>query len=293
MKEYRIKRKKKKRMTFGDVMRTLLMMIALVVFLFSGYMLYGYYQEYKEGSNEYDNLESSYAAEDAQETENFEELEKDDRLTEENSGRQMTTVWEAGEEKTIPTMANPIDFEELTAVNEDIVGWLRIRALDISYPVVQAEDNDYYLHRTFEGTENFAGCLFANCYNRGDFSDQNTIIYGHNMKNGSMFGKLKNFQEEDTFNKSRYFWIFTKDFIYQYRIFSAMTVEKTGQNYQTFFDKEEFAQFKDQAFENSVVDNSNVELTAEDRIVTLSTCTGNDATRFVVMGKLIQVYAAK
>ncbi|MFR3321064.1 MAG: sortase domain-bontaining protein [Lachnospiraceae bacterium] len=75
-------------------------------------------------------------------------------------------------------------------MNSDIVGWLRIRALDISYPVVQGKDNDYYLHRTFEKTDNFAGCLFVNSYNMGDFTDQNTIIYGHNMKNGSMFGKL-------------------------------------------------------------------------------------------------------
>ncbi len=94
---------------------------------------------------------------------------------------------------SIPVLKNPIDFTQLLSVNSDIVGWLRIRALDISYPVVQGKDNDYYLHRTFEKTDNFAGCLFVNSYNMGDFTDQNTIIYGHNMKNGSMFGKLKNF----------------------------------------------------------------------------------------------------
>lgn len=286
-------RRKKKRATFGDIMRTLLMLIALVVFLFSGYTLYGYYNEYKKGTDEYDNLESNFAIEvEEDETEDFDALESDEAL-QSITGREVATVWENDREVTIPTMKNPIDFAELKSVNEDIVGWLRIRALDISYPVVQGEDNDYYLHRTFEGVDNFAGCLFVNCDNEPDLTDQNTIIYGHNMKNGSMFGKLKKFQEEETFNKSKFFWIFTEDFIYQYRIFSAMTVNKIGINYQTFFLENEFQEFKDAAFRNSVVENSNVSLSYEDRIVTLSTCTGDDSTRFVVMGKLAQVYAAK
>ena len=286
-------RRKKKRATFGDIMRTLLMLIALVVFLFSGYTLYGYYNEYKKGTDEYDNLESNFAIEvEEDETEDFDALESDEAL-QSITGREVATVWENDREVTIPTMKNPIDFAELKSVIEDIVGWLRIRALDISYPVVQGEDNDYYLHRTFEGVDNFAGCLFVNCDNEPDLTDQNTIIYGHNMKNGSMFGKLKKFQEEETFNKSKFFWIFTEDFIYQYRIFSAMTVNKIGINYQTFFLEDEFQEFKDAAFRNSVVENSNVSLSYEDRIVTLSTCTGDDSTRFVVMGKLAQVYAAK
>ena len=299
------RRKKKRRATFGDIMRTLLMLIALVVFLFSGYTLYGYYKEYRKGTEEYDNLESNFSIEvEEDETENFEDLEQQleaqlEELLDEDlaipsiTGREVATVWENNQEVTLPVMTNPIDFKELKSVNEDIVGWLRIRALDISYPVVQAEDNDYYLHRTFEGVENFAGCLFVNCDNEADFTDQNTIIYGHNMKNGSMFGKLKNFQEEDTFNKSRYFWVFSEDFIYQYRIFTAMTVNKVGINYQTFFTEGEFQEFKDAAFRNSVVENTGVKLSYDDRIVTLSTCTGNDATRFVVMGKLVQIYAAK
>lgn len=285
-------RRKKKRAAFGDIMRTLLMLIALVIFLFSAYTLYGYYREYKKSTDEYDNLESSFSIEDESESENLEDLENDQAL-QRITGREVATVWENGREVTIPTMKNPIDFAELKGVNEDIVGWLKISALDISYPVVQGTDNDYYLHRTFEGVENFAGCLFVNSGNSADFTDQNTIVYGHNMKNGSMFGKLKKFQEEETFRKSKYFWMFTENFIYQYRIFSAMTVNKVGINYQTFFAESEFSEFRDQAFANSVVENSDVELSYEDRIVTLSTCTGDDSTRFVVMGRLAQVYAAR
>ena len=285
-------RRRKRTKTLGDVIRLIVMLAALAVFLYSGYTLYGFYKEYKKSSDEYDNLENSYAVDQEQESENIDNLEDDDAL-QSISGQEVRTVLEDGEEKTLPVLKNPIDFTQLLSVNSDIVGWLRIRALDISYPVVQGKDNDYYLHRTFEKTDNFAGCLFVNSYNMGDFTDQNTIIYGHNMKNGSMFGKLKNFNDPEVFKKSRYFWIFTPDFIYQYRIFSASVVDKTGLTYQISFTDDEFDQFISRAYSNSVVDNQDVTVTKEDRIVTLSTCTGDDSTRFVVMGKLSQIYAAR
>lgn len=285
-------RRRKRTKTLGDVIRLIVMLAALAVFLYSGYTLYGFYKEYKKSSDEYDNLENSYAVDQEQESENIDNLEDDDAL-QSISGQEVCTVLEDGEEKTLPVLKNPIDFTQLLSVNSDIVGWLRIRALDISYPVVQGKDNDYYLHRTFEKTDNFAGCLFVNSYNMGDFTDQNTIIYGHNMKNGSMFGKLKNFNDPEVFKKSRYFWIFTPDFIYQYRIFSASVVDKTGLTYQISFTDDEFDQFISRAYSNSVVDNQDVTVTKEDRIVTLSTCTGDDSTRFVVMGKLAQIYAAR
>lgn len=283
--------RRRKRSRFGDIMSGLLMAIALVVFLFSGYMLYSYYQEYRAGTEEYNNLEDSYVVEDSGE-EDLESLENDQAL-QQISGREVRTVVENGREITVPVVQNPIDFAELEKVNEDTVGWIRISALDISYPVVQGEDNDYYLHRTFEKEENIAGCIFLNAENKDDFTDQNTIIYGHNMKNDSMFGKLSDFREEEVFNKSRYFWIFTEDLIYQYRIFSASVVNQTGLTYQTFFLNNEFDEFINAAFENSEVDTSGVEVTRDDRVVTLSTCTGDDATRFVVMGKLAQIYASK
>ena len=285
-------RRRKRTKTLGDVIRLIVMLAALAVFLYSGYTLYGFYKEYKKSSDEYDNLENSYAVDQEQESENIDNLEDDDAL-QSISGQEVRTVFEDGDEKTLPVLKNPIDFTQLLSVNSDIVGWLRIRALDISYPVVQGKDNDYYLHRTFEKTDNFAGCLFVNSYNMGDFTDQNTIIYGHNMKNGSMFGKLKNFSDPEVFKKSRYFWIFTPDFIYQYRIFSASVVDKTGLTYQISFTDDEFDQFISRAYSNSVVDNQGVTVTKEDRIVTLSTCTGDDSTRFVVMGKLAQIYAAR
>lgn len=290
---------KKRKKTFGDVLSTLLMLVALGVFVFSAYTLYGFYQEYRKSSVEYDNLENDYASVgEEEETEDFDSLE-DDKTVEEIqkkqtiSGKEVVTVTENGKQITVPTMRNPIDFTELKQKNEDIVGWLRIRAHGISYPVMQGEDNDFYLHRTFEKEDNFAGCIFVNCDNSGNFTDQNTIIYGHNMKDGSMFGKLKKFREEGVFDKSKYFWMFTPDLIYEYRIFSATVVDKTGITYQSFFTQEDFDTLMQHAFETSVIDGSDVDVNMNDRIMTLSTCTGDDATRFVVMGKLVQIYASK
>ncbi|MDD6615697.1 MAG: class B sortase [Lachnospiraceae bacterium] len=285
--------RKKRKHTFGDFIRLLLMLIALAVFCYSAYMLYTFYREYKKGSDEYDNLELNYTLEDTDESENMDALEDDQAVQSVSGERKMVTVTVDGEDVLLPVMNNPIDFKELQAINTDICGWLRIRAIDISYPLVQGEDNDFYLHRTFEKEDNFAGCLFLNCDNESDFSDTNTIIYGHNMKNGSMFGKLKQFREEEVFDKSKYFWIFTPDFIYQYRIFSAMVVNKTGLTYQVDFTEQEYQEFLDTAFEKSEVDNKNVEVTKDDKVVTLSTCTGDDATRFVVIGKLAQTYVSK
>lgn len=291
-------RRTRRKSHIGDVIRFLLMIIALGVFLYSGWTLYGFYKDYKQSADEYEHLESSYLAEEETGSENYDALEDDDTLKDDAAvqsitGKELVNRVENGREITVPVMKNPIDFEQLQSVNEDIVGWLRIRGLGISYPVVQGEDNDYYLHRTFERTDNFAGCIFMNCDNDSDLSDQNTIIYGHNMKDGSMFGKLKNYNEEDVYQKSKYFWIYTPDLIYQYRIFSASIVNKTGLTYQIMFTEDEFNQFVNQAFSSSVVDNSGLSVTREDRVVTLSTCTGDDSTRFVVVGKLAQIYASK
>ncbi|MCD7736238.1 MAG: class B sortase [Lachnospiraceae bacterium] len=286
-------KKKKKKSHIGDVISIFVMIVAFCVFVFAGYMLYGYYKEYKKADDEYANLATYTTDED--ETEDLDVLEEavENDEVQTISGREVKTVEVDEEEVTLPVMVNPIDFESLKSVNSDLVAWLKIRALDLSYPVVQGEDNDYYLHRSFEQEELFAGCLFVNYANSSDFTDQNTIIYGHNMKNGSMFGSLKKFREEDVYEKSKYFWIFTEDIIYQYRIISARVVEKVGQTYQIDFTEEEFEEFLDTAMENSEVDNSNVSVTTEDKIVTLSTCTGDSSTRFVVQGKLVQMYASK
>lgn len=98
--------------------------------------------------------------------------------------------------------ATTIEFGELQKINPDIVAWIRIDGLGIDYPVVQGEDNEHYLYYTFRGEANVAGSIFLDYRNKADFSDSKIILYGHNMKNGSMFGSLKKYQDESVFREN-------------------------------------------------------------------------------------------
>ncbi len=104
-----------------------------------------------------------------------------------------------------------IDLSSLSRINPEFVGILYIPELKIRYPVVQTTDNEKYLKKTFEGNDNPAGCIFMDCDNKSDLSDNITYIYGHNMKDGSMFGALKKLIKMDTTKKEIKAYIFTKD----------------------------------------------------------------------------------
>lgn len=90
-----------------------------------------------------------------------------------------------------------IDFDGLREVNGDIVAWIQIPGIGVDYPVVQGKDNEHYLHYTFDGKANKAGSIFLDYRNRADFTDSKVILYGHNMKDGSMFSNLKKFENVD------------------------------------------------------------------------------------------------
>ena len=171
---------------------TLGIVVCVGVIGFSGYKLISTGLAYKEGEDEYSSLrkytmevaEAEVPQEDKSEAEDSSEQAQEDTRTPVEGVKQ-----EQEQEPVVPPLQ--VDFASLEAINPDIVGWIYIEALDISYPVVHGEDNDFYLHRTFEKKDNFAGSIFVEYRNSGDFSDPNTIVYGHNMKNQSMFGKLK------------------------------------------------------------------------------------------------------
>ena len=302
----------------GTFLITLLLVLAIGVFAYSGWRLFNYYMAYKQGSDEYSDLNDEYmnATPDAVpqtdrpasqeepvsgETEgtlasealaDVEALDDPVKRTKVLEGAYREETVENGKPKALPKLKNPVDFAELQSINPDVIGWIRVGAVNISYPVTQAKDNEYYLHRTFKKVDNFAGCIFENCTNSPFFTDQNTILYGHNMKNGSMFGQLKKFSEQETFDKNPYFWIFTKDFIFQYRIFSSSVVSKIGDPYITRFSQVDFQKYIEKAIASSEIKCGDVQVTTDDRIVTLSTCTGNDATRRILQGVLTQVYLA-
>ena len=268
MKEDKKPKKKKKA---GDVLLTVVLIAAICIFCYAAYNLYHIYTEYKKGSDEYNAIAQM-------------------AVTERDPDQDAQEQEPAGPEG--PTLKAPmdIDFDSLRSINTDVIGWIYVEALDgVSYPVVRGTDNDQYLHMTYEKNYNFAGTIFIDYENKADFSDCNTLVYGHNMKNGTMFGQLKNFSKDDSaYNKSKYFWIFTPEKTYRYEIISAYTTAVNSDTYTLFKGPgQEFVDYMNKIVSYSDVKTTPGESGVDDKIVTLSTCTGNESTRYVVQGKRV------
>ncbi|XOK62527.1 class B sortase [Paenibacillus elgii] len=175
-------------------------------------------------------------------------------------------------------------FRTLLDVNPDVVGWLRIGNTAIDYPVVQGEDNAYYLNRNYKGEEASAGSIFLDFRNDIGKAQLNTVIYGHRMKDGSMFGDLKKFLKEDFFRDTLTFQYDTLYHSYRAEIFSAYPATADLNYIQTGFGSEqEYATFLQSLHERSLYKTDTV-LGVEDRILTLSTC---DYTLDPAKGRLV------
>jgi len=189
----------------------------------------------------------------------------------------------------VVTVKPTVNFTALKADNADAFAWIYSPNTVISYPVVHGSDNEYYLTHLFDGTSNILGTIFVDCRNSANFADQNTLIYGHNMKNGSMFASLHSYTSQSYYDQHPYFYLDTQDATYRVEIFSAYLTTTTDACFCTNFGGDEtYRQFLAGAKANSAVSTS-VDVSAQDRIVTLVTChSSNDDARFVVMGKLVQ-----
>ena len=180
-----------------------------------------------------------------------------------------------------------VDWEQLIKKNDDLVGWIMVPAVDISYPVVQRDNNEYYLHRDISRNYLYAGSIFMDAYNTPSFYNYNTILYGHNMRNGSMFAGLKDFNDAGTYEKCRYFWILTPDADYLYEICSVHPASSGSDTFTVrFTDYDHYKKWQDEMLSLSAV-ATGVKLEYQDRIVTLSTCTENSSIRMTVQGKLV------
>lgn len=173
-----------------------------------------------------------------------------------------------------------IDHEKMKKLNSDYACWINIPGTDISYPVVLPEDNDFYLHRTFEKKYLYAGTLFIDAFSEKGLDQDNLIIYGHNMKNGTMFGTLKAFKNKEYFDSHPHIEIHTPNEVRVYQIFSVRNVscDINTLNYKLDeFDKKEYIK---NAIEESVQSRD----VDEGQIVTLYTCTENKSKRLLVSG---------
>ena len=180
-----------------------------------------------------------------------------------------------------------MDFTALREVNSDVLGWIMIPGTPISYPLLQGEDNQYYLKHTWKKWSSAVGAIFLECQNSPDLSDFNTIVYGHRMNNGSMFASLKNYKKQSYWAAHPCVYITDDNGSHKYEIFAAYEVSTTGTTYQLGFSGDASKQaFIDYCLAQSVIDTG-ITPTVYDRVLTLSTCTGNGhATRWVVQAVL-------
>lgn len=178
----------------------------------------------------------------------------------------------------------PIDFEAVKAEYPDVVAWLKMDDVDISYPIVQAGDNDYYLAYDPSGQVNIDGSIFLDYRNKSLDTDLYALVYGHNMLDESMFGQLDNYVDENFYHQGTgAFYIYTPKGSYRYKIFAINIVDPTDDVYQMgFTNTQVFATFVQQLKERSMYDTG-VEVAGSDHIVTLSTCSASN--RLVLCAK--------
>lgn len=242
------------------IIKAILLIICLCVFIFSAYNIYKYLVE--------ENANKKY---------NNELMEKAITKTiSSNDGLENS-------EDTLPII---IDFSVLKNENKDIVGWLYCKDTQINYPVVQGKDNEYYLHRLINGEYNSAGSIFMDYRNNSELEDNNTIIYGHNMKNKTMFGTLQEYKNQEYYNTHKNMYYFTPEKNYIIELFAGLTVSANSDIY----DLSDI----DESRLNELIQKSDfksdIKLTPEEKIITLSTCAYEyDGARYIIIGVLREV----
>ena len=243
----------------GKLISNIILVLALGMLAFSGYQLYGIFSEYQKGASEYEALEQAV----------------------------IQPIIPSVTQEDLPQKENKfkVDFEALKKINSDVIGWIRFdNPEQISYPIVAGVDNAKYLTRTFEGKYNAAGTIFADMNNSKLFADRNTFIYGHNMKNGTMFSKLREYKSKQFWEENQYFYIYTPDgMVSKYQIFATCIVKDTSETYTKWYNNDnDFLDYIKYVQSISLY-RTDVEVTGTDRMVSLSTCTNvSDDERLVV-----------
>ena len=183
-----------------------------------------------------------------------------------------------------------LDWEALLEKNKDVKAWLYSKDTVINYPVVQGDDNDYYLYRMVNGEWNGKGSLFIDYRCENPFKDFNTIIYGHRMKDGSMFRSLVEYRDDpEYYAEHKTMDLLTPDSKYKLEIFAAITIPADSDMYRISFDNDADKQsYLDKISEENVL-STDVSVSVDDEIVMMSTCTYEyDDARLVVYGKLVE-----
>ena len=261
-----------------------LTLVLLAVFLVSTILLIGKWFDKQSGSDAYaDALAIASGNSDAP------PVQKDVSAEAILSGANWIPAPIAEEDPQIAELSK-IDLDALREVNPHVIGWIRIPDTKIDYPLLQGEDNDYYLNHTWKGKKNSVGSIYLEHQNKADLTDYNTIIYGHNMADGSMFAALRDYSVKTFWKDHPHVYILTDAGVYRYDIFAAYKADIESNTYGMNFQQDRTkANLLNMALEKTKFDAGVIPATT-DRILTLSTCYGSsNQLRWVVQARLQMV----
>jgi len=278
------KSKRKKKQSFIHYLIPTVLFISMIVF---GGLFLRDFLEYRAAEDEYASLQDHIV---------ISEEPKKEAPKKEKAGEE---EFDDEPEEEPVDLLHPhfqIDYGALSGVNADFTAVLHVPALSITYPVVKSKDNEEYLHRTFEGKANFAGSIFLDANAKGSYDHKNTFIFGHNMKNGTMFGKLKYFlRDEQLANSNPYVFLCRPEGITRYRIFSYYLTTVESPIYNDFEGDKGYDQYLSLVQRLSSYRNypkDSIDFSQRPDIITLSTCSGPSGgnQRFIVQAALEEVY---
>lgn len=235
--------------------------------MFSGIKLWLVINEYRQADAVYEQVQSEYVAMPA---------------TKPTSSPEVNVP-------VVETSGLTVDFDKLIATNADVIGWLYCEDTPINYPVVQAEDNAKYLHAGLDGTYLRSGTLFADYRNGVLGEDRQFVLYGHSMKNKTMFGSLLGYKKQEYYEQHPVLYYLTPDAEYRIELFAGCVLKVHDIIYKPNPDEREWEQYFDDVMRRSTFD-TDVTVSSEDWIIMLSTCSYEfDNARYVVYGKLVKL----
>lgn len=270
----------------------------LVIFLYSVFGLLRYYLEDRRQERSQEEAVERYIEETAapeipagaEKPEGAAEVSVENRTKERSleTGAEDLMTAESAADKREESCPIKVDFDALLAENEDVVGWLYCEDTNIHYPVVQGKDNDYYLHHGYDRKESRAGAIFVDAENRPGFADSNTILYGHHMKNGSMFAHLADFADQEFFDAHPVMWLLTPEQTFKVELLGGYLTSADSDSYTIFTGAcEEFDEYLEGAAADSDV-QAETETPCDGRYIMLSTCEYDFAdARYVLHGRLV------
>jgi len=271
----------------------------------SGFLFYREYQVYQEGKKAYASIVDTVVM-DTESSENEDLIAKAVNETQEAFSATQTAnpTGQSSGGSIIAATAMPsaeqmdyqriqkvinVNFDRLTGINPDAVGWILSENSKINYPIVHGRDNAYYLNHLVSNEVNKLGSIFIDYRNKRDFSDEHTLIFGHNMNDGSMFNDLELYKDPNYYKDHRAIYLLTKDRYLRVDIFAGYvtTPQKIDQIYFNFDTQEARGKYISEARRLSSF-QSEVVIAEEDKIVSFFTCDyATEDSRFVVIGKLV------